>query len=59
MSVTRAYEGTNFAVNEMYNTNGRPAWMNFVFVQSEGLNNAGVDKFNNPNSAALYTPVRL
>ena len=43
----------------MYNTNGRPAWMNFVFVQSEGLNNAGVDKFNNPNSAALYTPVRL
>ncbi len=34
-SVTRYYPGTNFAVARRYNTEGRPAWMNFVFVQQE------------------------
>ena len=34
-SVKRAYTGTNFKETARYNTNGRPAWMNFCIVRNE------------------------
>lgn len=55
-SVTRGYPGTNFYAGCDYNTNGRPAWMNFVIVQTEGNGNAGVRGYNNPNPSDKYTP---
>ncbi|MDE6310860.1 MAG: RagB/SusD family nutrient uptake outer membrane protein [Muribaculaceae bacterium] len=58
MSVTRAYNGTNFNWGaDTYNTNGRPAWMNFVIIVSEGDNNAGVRGWNNPNPYGAYKPI--
>ena len=54
-SVTRYYPGTNFAVARRYNTEGRPAWMNFVFVQQEASGNAAMVNFNNPDPSGLYT----
>lgn len=58
-SVTRAYDGTNFATNERYNTTGRPGWMNICLVQSEGTNNKAVLKANNPDPYGHFTPVRM
>ena len=55
-SVTRVYEGSNFYNGCNYNTNGRPAWMNFCIVQTEANNNAGVRGYNNPNPSGLYKP---
>ena len=40
LSVTRGYEGTNFGETKRFNTQGRPAWMNFCIVQTEKNNNA-------------------
>jgi hypothetical protein len=58
MSVTRAYPGTNVTDdNQLLNTNGRPAWMNFVISQSEEDNNKAVVGFNNPDPTSVYTPV--
>lgn len=48
-SVTRNYEDTNFYPNAAINTDGRPAWMNFVIVRTEEANNAGVKGWNNPD----------
>lgn len=57
MSVTRWYDGTNFNIGaDTYNTEGRPAWMNFVIIISEGQNNVAIEKFNNP-SPYEATPV--
>lgn len=53
-SVTRGYEGTNFYAGCDFNTEGRPAWMNFVIVQTEANNNAGVRGYNNPDPSDLY-----
>lgn len=54
-SVTRGYTGTNFKAATRFNTNGRPAWMNFVIVQTEQNNNKGVVGYNNPDPSGLYT----
>lgn len=54
-SVTRGYDGTNFYAGCDFNTEGRPAWMNFVIVQTEANNNAGVRGFNNPDPSDKYT----
>ncbi|MDE6309142.1 MAG: RagB/SusD family nutrient uptake outer membrane protein, partial [Muribaculaceae bacterium] len=55
MSCTRYYTGTNFATGTLYNTEGRPAWMNWVMVQSEGNSNVGVRGWNNPSFEGVYT----
>ncbi|MDE6859246.1 MAG: RagB/SusD family nutrient uptake outer membrane protein [Duncaniella sp.] len=53
-SVTRDYPGTNFYGDAAFNSVGRPAWMNMVFVQTEGNNNAGVANWNNPDFSQYY-----
>jgi hypothetical protein len=56
MSVTRGYPGTNWYDLTRLNTNGRPAWMNFVIVRTEANNNQGLVGMNNPDPSDLYTP---
>lgn len=56
MSVTRGYAGTNFDSSECFNTDGRPAWMNFCFVRNEKNNNAAVKGYENPDPSGVYTP---
>ena len=56
LSVTRGYAGTNFEEATRFNTNGRPAWMNFCIVLTEGNNNEGVFGWNNPDPSGCYTP---
>ncbi len=56
MSVTRGYPGTNFYSTTRLNTNGRPAWMNFVLIRSEENVNKAVVGWNNPDPSDLYTP---
>lgn len=53
-SVTRGYAGTKHFATARLNTNGRPAWMNFVIVRTEGNNNSAVDAWNNPDPSDLY-----
>lgn len=53
-SVTRGYDGTNWYREVRFNTNGRPAWMNLVFVQTEGNSNEGLRGWNNPNTTGVY-----
>lgn len=48
-SVTRHYEETNFQDAAQFNTDGRPAWMNFVISRNEEANNRGVKDWNNPD----------
>jgi tetratricopeptide (TPR) repeat protein len=57
MSVTRSYEGTNFAGNTRMNTNGRPAWMNLVMLRFEGDNNSAVTEWNNPDTDGCYSVI--
>lgn len=55
MSVTRGYEGTNWQdTQSLLNTNGRPAWTNYVIVKTEAANNAALVNFNNPDPSDLY-----
>jgi hypothetical protein len=56
MSVTRGYAGTNHAEARRYNTEGRPAWMNFCIVRTEKNNNAALEGYENPDPSGLYTP---
>ena len=56
MSVTRGYTGTNFGETKTFNTNGRPAWMNFCIVQTEKNNNSALVGFENPDPTDAYTP---
>ncbi len=49
MGVTRAYEGTNWPDSQLFNTVGRPGWMNWPFVDYEGEFNMGVRGYLNPN----------
>ncbi len=58
MSVTRGYEGSNFYELCRFNTNGRPAWMNFVIVRTEENNNSAVTGMNNPDPSDYYTPIK-
>ena len=53
MSVTRGYPGTNWYDLTRLNTNGRPAWMNFVIVRTEANNNQGLVGMNNPDPSDL------
>ena len=55
LSVTRGYEGTNFGDAKRFNTNGRPAWMNFCIVQTEKNNNSALIGFENPDPSGVYT----
>lgn len=53
--VVRYYEGTNWREDVQFNTTTRPAWMNFVIVQTEGNQNSAVREFNNPDPSQCYT----
>ena len=57
MSVTRGYEGTNWQdIQTRLNTNGRPAWTNFVMVVTEANNNEALKGKNNPDPTDCYDP---
>ncbi len=56
MSVTRGYPGTNHYASARLNTEGRPAWMNLVIIQTEQNNNEALRGWNNPDPTDLYTP---
>lgn len=53
MSVDRATAG-NFYPNCRFTTSGRPAWMNFCIVRSEGNSNKAIAGWNNPDPSGLY-----
>lgn len=53
-SVTRGYKGTNHQNEARFNTNGRPAWMNWVMVQTEQNNNQALKGWNNPDPTRAY-----
>ncbi len=53
MSVDRKAAG-NFYENCRFTTSGRPAWMNFCIVRSEGNSNNAVMGWNNPDPSGLY-----
>ncbi len=60
MSVTRAYEGSNFDSSRVtFNTNGRPAWMNFVIVRNEIQNNKALTDYNTQSPAGIYSLITL
>ena len=52
--VHRYFNGTNFAASGQYNVSGRPAWMNFVAVQTEANNNKAYVGWNNPDPSGCY-----
>lgn len=55
MSVTRGYPGTNWQDPLSWiNTNGRPAWLNFVIVKTEQANNEALMNHNNPDPSDAY-----
>lgn len=56
-SVTRGYIGTN-VTDELarLNTNGRPAWMNWVISLREYESNEALVGMNNPDPSDKYTP---
>ncbi len=56
LSVTRGYPGTNFFDEWRFNTNGRPAWMNFCIVSWEETENPAVKGKNNPDPTRAYKP---
>lgn len=57
LSVTRGYKGTTCTdTKACFNTNGRPAWMNYVMVGSESDNNEALVGFNNPDPSDKYNP---
>ena len=58
VSVTRGYTGTNFFEEWRFNTNGRPAWMNFCIVNLEENDNPAVNGKNNPDPSKAYKPWR-
>lgn len=57
--VVRAYAGTNFSDATLFNTTTRPAWMNFVIIQSEGTANLAVKEYNNPDPSGCYPTINL
>ncbi|MBD5177078.1 MAG: RagB/SusD family nutrient uptake outer membrane protein [Bacteroidales bacterium] len=55
-SVTRYYNGTNWDVTlNAYNTDGRPAWMNFVIVRQEIDNNKALVNYQTPDAYQKYS----
>lgn len=55
-SVIRGYDGTNHSDANRFNTEGRPAWMNFCIVLTEQNNNKALVGYDNPNPSGSYTP---
>lgn len=55
-SVTRGYQGSNWPASAQFNTNGRPCWMNWPFVDYESNFNKGVEGFLNPGVSGKYQP---
>lgn len=53
---TRGYSGTNHLDIECLNTTTRPAWMNWVMVESEENGNTALKGYNNPDPSDAYTP---
>ena len=53
-SVNRAYSGSNWSSTTRFVTNGRPAWMNYVIVQTEENSNSAVRGYNNPDPSGKY-----
>lgn len=51
MPVTENYDGTNHTAPYLYNTKTRPSWMNWQISQTEEMNNAAVNGYNNPTLA--------
>ena len=58
LSVTRGFEGTNFGETKRFNTDGRPAWMNFCIVQTEKNNNSALNGYENPDPSDVYSLIR-
>ena len=57
-SVIRAYDGSNFTYGlNTFNTNGRPAWMNFCITRQETNNNEAIKGYNTPNYEGKYTAI--
>ncbi|MBE6295673.1 MAG: RagB/SusD family nutrient uptake outer membrane protein [Bacteroidales bacterium] len=56
MSVTRGYEGSNHDAQRQFNTDGRPAWMNYCIVITEKNNNLAIEGWENPDPTGKYTP---
>lgn len=54
LSVTRGYPGTNWTDASRFNTDGRPAWMNFCIVITEENNNAALRGYENPDPSGCY-----
>lgn len=57
--VKRAYSGTNFGTATLFNTEGRPAWMNICLVNQEGDSNKAVKEYNNPDPSGCYTLIQM
>lgn len=55
-SVIRGYEGTNHYETARLNTNGRPAYFNYVIIITEGNNNKALKGWNNPDPTDCYKP---
>lgn len=54
-SVERGYLGTNFGAGTRFNTQGRPAWMNFTIYRTEAEDNPALEGWNNPNPTSAYS----
>lgn len=54
LSVTRDYEDSNVYYEYRLNTQGRPAWMNFVFPLAEEKLNTALHENNNPDPSDVY-----
>lgn len=53
---TRGYVGTNHQDDECFNTTTRPAWMNWVMIETEENGNTAVKGYNNPDPSDAYKP---
>ena len=59
IAVDRTQDGSNFSDDTRFVTTRRPAWMNYVIVQTEGNNNSALVGWNNPDPTNRYTAVPL
>lgn len=48
---------SNYYSAARLDTTGRPAWLNFVIVQTEGLNNQAIYYYNNPDPSSFSLTV--
>lgn len=60
LDVTRWYKGTNFEVaRNTFNTDGRPAWMNFCIVIQEENNNSAIVGYNTPSPSSYHKVITV